>query len=267
MIDLGGSQQSFAPDPAAMTLCALEQAHLLARRIPELPCDHTGRVPGRVPVGSCSPEIAMPSETVHGLAADTAMARTKREGCFTIRCWRRPERGGQASLVRSQPPTPTFWSTALRRESAREPVGAQRMRSPVAINREARRRRDEALRERVSQYRTREDCRQRAPKPGKRALVFEGTPIRTLHRGHGLLCADEGRPARLTPSVRAKCPDIWRAVAAHPKHPYFTELSERAGNSLVSHVLTGARASGRYGGGESLGLAPRLLSFWAAGEG
>src|SRR5262249_12992553 len=72
VIDLGGLEEPLAALAAAPLLQSPEEAHVVAWRAPELPRDHADRMPGRVAVWSCMPQVGMPAELEHRLPADTA---------------------------------------------------------------------------------------------------------------------------------------------------------------------------------------------------
>ena len=91
-----------------------------ARRIPELPCDHAGAVPGRVLVSAAVPQIDMPAEAINGLAAHAAEAGTLRVGALSIWRGRRSECGRQTLLaITSMPPDPAAGCSAPGRQGAR----------------------------------------------------------------------------------------------------------------------------------------------------
>src|SRR5215813_11435000 len=91
MVDFGGLEQALAAFPAAPLLQPAQQPHLVARRAPEIPGGHTGRVPARFGISASGPEVDMPAEPVDRLAADAAEAATACVGALPIGCWRQPE--------------------------------------------------------------------------------------------------------------------------------------------------------------------------------
>src|SRR6266487_2145336 len=115
--------------------------NVVARRRPQLPGRDAASVPARIAVGTLvAPQIAMPSEPEHRLAAHTAIAWPLGMGLFAKRRRRRakPERCPRRYL-----PGPAFRRAAQRRERAGELVGPDRMLAPIGFNGAARGRRNE----------------------------------------------------------------------------------------------------------------------------
>src|SRR3954465_3021166 len=91
MIDLAGFPKTRARLRAFALLQAADQLGVIARRVPQAPGRHAGGVPGRVLVWAATPQILMPPEPVHRLAAHAAEARSTRECLFAKRRGRRAE--------------------------------------------------------------------------------------------------------------------------------------------------------------------------------
>src|SRR5262249_48290996 len=179
VVDLGAPQQAALGLRAATDLQPLEHAHLIAGRIPELPRDDAGRVPCRVGVGSGLPQIAMPAKPEHRLTADAAEARAARELALAVGGGRRPERRGQAELgIAAEPPSPAGRCAGLGRERARQTLGANRVVTPIGIDRKPRHRWNEPARERVVEHGRRKHLRQRLVEARQRAAVLLVSPIR-----------------------------------------------------------------------------------------
>src|SRR5258707_9465565 len=100
VIDFRGLPQALSGFGAAPRLQSLEQAHLVARCVPELPGRDAGGVPGSVAVRPSVPQVDVPAEAIDRLPAHAAMAGTARERGLTIGRGRRPEGRGK-SLIRS----------------------------------------------------------------------------------------------------------------------------------------------------------------------
>ena len=149
VVDLGVSQKPLAARCATVLLPPLEERHLIARRVPQPPSRHAGRVPFGVSVWAGAPEILMPAEAVDLLAADTAMALAERESLFAIRrggrpkALRQPGRRGFTQTLRRDRPAPAFRRAASRRERPGQTIGTQRVSAPIAVDREPRQRRHE----------------------------------------------------------------------------------------------------------------------------
>src|SRR6266567_7298284 len=114
--------------------------NVVARRRPQLPGRDAASVPARIPVGTLvAPQIAMPSEPEHRLAAHATIARPLGMGLFAKRRRRRakPERRPRRYL-----PDPAFRRAAQRRERAGELVGPDRMLAPIGFEGAARGRRN-----------------------------------------------------------------------------------------------------------------------------
>src|SRR3954452_4847547 len=90
LIDLGAAQEPPSGRSAATPLQALQEAGLIARRVPELPRRDTRRVPLAAAVAA-APELAVPAEPEHRLAADAAGARALGKARIAIGRRRRPE--------------------------------------------------------------------------------------------------------------------------------------------------------------------------------
>src|SRR6266567_1123032 len=104
--------------------------NVVARRRPQLPGRDAASVPARIPVGTLvAPQIAMPSEPEHRLAAHTAIAWPLGMGLFAKRRRRRakPERCPRRYL-----PDPAFRRAAQRRERAGERLGVS-LRAPRGL--------------------------------------------------------------------------------------------------------------------------------------
>src|SRR5262245_59597659 len=91
VVDLGSLEQAFAALPAAPLLQAPQQAHVIARRAPEIPGDDARGVPRGVTVGPRAPQIDMPPKPVDRLAAHAAEARPAGKPALPIGSWRKPE--------------------------------------------------------------------------------------------------------------------------------------------------------------------------------
>ena len=77
VIHFGGFQQTSSCFCAFPVLAQFQHPQIIGGCCPELPGDHTGGVPGGVLVGfAITQEIAVPAETINGLAADAAMSRS-----------------------------------------------------------------------------------------------------------------------------------------------------------------------------------------------
>src|SRR5580700_5258798 len=138
MVDLGGLPQAPATLAATARLQAAQQTRFAARRVPELPGDHAGAVPGGVLVRAAAPQIDMPAETENRLTADAAIAGTPRVFGFAIGRGRNAECRRQSALaIAAQAPDPSVGRAALCRERPRQPIGAQRMRAPIGIDRQS----------------------------------------------------------------------------------------------------------------------------------
>ena len=149
------------PCGAAPRLQAAQQRRFAARRVPELPGDHAGAVPGGILVRAAAPQIDMPAETEHRLTADAAKAGTARIFGFAIRRRRYPERRRQAALALiGEAPGPGLGRAALGGQRPRQAIGAERMRAPIGIDRQPRRRRHERAAERAPQHERRKNLRQ-----------------------------------------------------------------------------------------------------------
>src|SRR5215472_1022510 len=75
VVDLRGLAQQLAGLAAAARLQALEHAHEIARRAPELPGDHAGGMPARLAVRARAPQIGVPAESIDRLSAHATGAR------------------------------------------------------------------------------------------------------------------------------------------------------------------------------------------------
>src|SRR5207302_8791438 len=76
VIDLGVLEQALAGEPAAAALQRLEVAQMLARGRPQVPGGNAAAVPARGLVGpAVAPQVAVPAEAKHRLAAHAAMAQ------------------------------------------------------------------------------------------------------------------------------------------------------------------------------------------------
>ena len=165
-------------------LQAADQLGVVARRVPQPPRRDAGGVPGGILVRPALPQVLVPAEPIDRLAAHAAEARSARESLLAERRGRRAEAHRQIALAPFfQPPGPAVRRAAAARERARQPVGAQRMRAPVAVDREPRHRRRPAPVERIGQHRRREDLRQRLGQPRERALRSPGRVSRTSSWG------------------------------------------------------------------------------------
>ena len=91
MVDLGAAQEPPSGRPATASLQALQQAGLIARRVPELPGRDAGRVPLAAARAAGACKVAVPAEPEHRLAADAAMSRPLGEALVAVRRRRRPE--------------------------------------------------------------------------------------------------------------------------------------------------------------------------------
>src|ERR1700694_2240167 len=102
---------------AAARLQAAQQLSLGARRVPELPGDHAGAVPGGVLIWTGPPQIDMPAEAENRLPAHAAISRTPRVFGFAIGRGRDAERRRQSALsILAQAPGPGVGRAALGRE-------------------------------------------------------------------------------------------------------------------------------------------------------
>jgi hypothetical protein len=125
-------------------LQAAEETSLATRRIPEFPRNHAGAVPIRVFVGADIPQINMPAKAINGLPAHAAESSSARIGALSIRRRRCSEGGRQTTFaVAAKLSCPADRGSAARRQCTRQPIRAKWMRSPVRIDRQPRRRRDE----------------------------------------------------------------------------------------------------------------------------
>src|SRR5580700_1745262 len=114
MVDLGGLPQAPATLAATARLQAAQQGRFAARRVPELPGDHAGAMPGGVLVRAAAPQIDMPAETENRLTADAAEAGPAGIFGFAIRCRRDPEHRRQSALALiGEAPIPGAGRTAL----------------------------------------------------------------------------------------------------------------------------------------------------------
>ncbi len=184
VVDLGGLPQAPAAFAAAPRLQAAQQRRFAARRVPELPGDHAGAVPGGILVRAAAPQIDMPAETENRLPADAAKAGTARIFGFAIRRRRYPERRRQAALALiGETPGPSVGRAALARQRPRQAIGAQRMRAPIGIDRQPRRRRHERAAERAPQHDRRKNLRQCFGEARDRLAIsfrFQVLPRRTF---------------------------------------------------------------------------------------
>src|SRR3954465_4534713 len=92
VVDLRRLEQPLASDRAAPSLPPLQRLEVFGRLAPELPSGYAGGMPGR-PLGrrAVGPEVPMPAEAEHGLAANDAVARPPREGFLAERSRRQAE--------------------------------------------------------------------------------------------------------------------------------------------------------------------------------
>src|SRR5476651_418318 len=129
MVNLGSLPQSSATGGAASVLQLPQELGVVARSIPQLPSNDTGGVPNGVFVWPTAPQILMPAESVHLLAADAAVAGTPGEFLLAIWRWRGAEAHRQVCVaIGLQPPGPAIGCTALGRKGSCQPVGPQRVR-------------------------------------------------------------------------------------------------------------------------------------------
>ena len=91
VIDLGGLPQPLTALRAAPRLDALEDARMIARRVPQPPRHHAGGVPFGIAVRSAIPQVDVPAEAEDRLPAHAAVARAARERGLAIGRGRRAE--------------------------------------------------------------------------------------------------------------------------------------------------------------------------------
>src|SRR5580700_4216675 len=129
VVDLRGLPQASAALAATARLQAAQQTRFAARRIPELPGDHAGAVPGGILIRSGAPQVDVPAKAENLLPADAAIARTARIFGFAIRRRRYAERRRQSALaIAAKAPDPSIGRAAFARQRPRQAIGAQRMR-------------------------------------------------------------------------------------------------------------------------------------------
>src|SRR5215208_2369856 len=210
VVDLGAAQEPPSGRAATTSLQALQEAGLIARRVPELPGRDTGRVPLPAARAAGARNVAMPAEPEHRLSADAAGTRPLGEARVAIRRRRRPE-----ALVLT--PAPTRRRAAAAGERSGEAVGAQRVGAPVELDRPRRQLGNPARRERVAQHRLRESLRHRLEEARPRPLVALPEPFRILDLPHATAPADPARRLR-RPGKRLVAP-CRRQEKGRPSRP------------------------------------------------
>src|SRR5215217_2167332 len=189
VVDLGAPQEPPSGRPATPSLQALQEARLIARRVPELPGRDARRVPLAAARAAGARKVAVPAEPEHRLAADAAGPRPLGEALLAIRRRRGPE-----ALVLA--PAPALRRAAAAGERPGEAVGAQGMGPPVELDRPRRQLGDPARRERVAQHRLRESLRHRLEEARPRPPVALPEQFRILDLPHATAPADPARRLR-----------------------------------------------------------------------
>src|SRR5580704_3720317 len=114
----------------------------------------------------------MPAKTEDRLPAYAAKTGAAGVFGFAIRRRRYAECRRQSALaMAAQAPGPSVGRAALARERPRQPIGAQRMRAPIGVDREPRRWRHERAAERAPQYASGKNLRQGALKTRDRLAI------------------------------------------------------------------------------------------------
>src|SRR5580698_6917191 len=117
VIDLRGLPQASAALAATARLQATQQTRFAARRIPKLPGDHAGAVPGGILIWSGTPQVDVPAKAENLLPADAAIARTPRVFGLAIgRGWYAERRRQSALAIAAQAPDPSIGRAALARQ-------------------------------------------------------------------------------------------------------------------------------------------------------
>src|SRR6476646_8454785 len=134
VINFGALPQPSAALATATRLQPPQEPGVAARRVPKLPRDHTGAVPVCVHIGATIPQIDMPTEAIHRLAAHAAESWTLHVCAFAIgRGWR-SICGWQSILAGVvELPSPAAGRSAPSCTGSRQPIGADRVGAPIRI--------------------------------------------------------------------------------------------------------------------------------------
>jgi hypothetical protein len=128
--------QPSAALPAAPSLQPPEEPGAAIRRIPKLPRDHAGAVPVRIHVSAAIPQIDMPAEAIDRLAAHAAGSPTFGVCAFAIGRRRRSICGRQSMLAGViELPSPAVGCSAPSSKSTSQPIGADRVGTPIRVYR------------------------------------------------------------------------------------------------------------------------------------
>ena len=152
MIDFRVLPEAAARLPAAACLKSSQQRRLFAWRIPELPSDDAGAMPGGALVRAFAPQVDMPAEVIDTLSAHAAEAGAACKGLFSIGRGRDTKCRGHSALRLAELPRPSVRLAASRRQRTRETIRAQRMSAPVGVDGKPRRRRNEWPGERPAEH-------------------------------------------------------------------------------------------------------------------
>src|SRR5262245_43491771 len=102
---------------AAAALQASEHPNVVARAGPEIPRHDAGRMPGGVAVGTAPPQVDVPAEPIHRLAAKAAVSGAARKSALAIgRRWKAERGRTSVAAAGAKLPRPARRRAGARRE-------------------------------------------------------------------------------------------------------------------------------------------------------